>query len=103
MENNHKWKTIKGDSEWTATGLCIFVRLNSRFYVCKANLRADDIGHIELAQGQPVDYAGEVQFSGRKKRGSLCYWNNESGHYKPPASAAGQALLPIELFKARQD
>lgn len=98
-----KWRTIKGNSAWSATGLYIFVRLNSRFYVCKANLRANDIGHLELAHGQSVEYAGEIKFSGRKKRGQLCYWDNGSGHYKPPASAAGQAQLPIDLFRPRQD
>jgi len=98
-----KWKVIKGDSEWSATGLYSFVRLNGHFYVCKANLRTDGIGHIELSRGRPVDYAGEICFAGRKKRGVLRYWNNDSGHYKPPASAAHEAQLPLELFQPRQE
>ena len=98
-----KWKIIKGNSVWSATGLYSFVRLSGRFYVCKANLRTDGIGHIELSQGRPVDYAGEIQFAGRKKRGTLRYWNNASGHYKPAANAAREAQLPMELFQSWGD
>ena len=99
--HNGKWRTIKGDSEWSATGLYIFVRLNGHFYICKANLGGGGIGHIELSQGRPVDYAGEVQFAGRKNRGLLRFWNNASGHYQPSASAAYEAHLPMPLFQPR--
>lgn len=98
-----KWKVIKGDSIWSATGLYSFVRLGGRFYVCKANLRTDGIGHIELSRGKPVDYAGEIRFAGRKKRGRLRYWNNDSGHYKPPANDAHEANLPLDLFQPRDE
>ncbi len=98
-----KWKTIKNGREWPASGRYIFVRLNSRFYVCKAILRAGDIGHLELSQGQPVEYAGEIGFAGRRKRGLLRFWNNASGHYRPSAGAAGEAKLPMELFLAHED
>ena len=95
-----KWRTIKNGREWSATGVYIFVRMSGRFYVCKANLRTDGVGHIELSQGRPVEYAGEVWFAGRKKRGTLRSWNNASGHYQPSANAAAEAKLPTELFLA---
>jgi len=95
-----KWKTLKGNSEWSATGLYLFVRLDDRFYVCRANLEGG-IGHIELSQGRSVNYAGEVKFGGRKHRGLLRFWNNVSGHYRPPASTAHEAHLPIELFRSQ--
>lgn len=100
---NGKWRVIKGDSEWSAAGFYNFVRLDGRFYVCKANLRTDGIGHMELSRGRAVDYAGEIRFAGRKKRGVLRYWNNESGHYRPLASAAREAHLPLDRFKSRED
>ena len=98
-----RWRTIKNGSEWSGTGLYIFVRMNSRFYVCKANLRIGGVDHIEVSQGRPVDYAGEIGFAGRKRRGVLRFWNNASGHYRPAMSAADDAKLPMELFMAHED
>jgi hypothetical protein len=53
-------------------------------------------GHLSLAKGSPVEYAGTIQFS---QKGALKWWDNNSGHYQPNASAATQANLPIDLFK----
>lgn len=94
-----KWVTIKNGNEWSATGLYIFIRLNARFYACKANLRTSSVGHLELSGGRPVEYAGEIRFGGRKNRGVLRFWNNASGHYRPDAAAAQAAQLDMDLFQ----
>lgn len=91
-----QWVTIKKGSEWPASGRYCFVRLKGRFYVCKSS---ENTGHLELSQGKPVEYAGEVHFGKDKKRGILSYWNNSSGHYKPDPSAASAAVLPLDLFR----
>lgn len=54
------------------------------------------VGHVDIANGAPVDYAGEIFFSGRSNRGTLRGSNNVSGHYEPGANYAGQAGLPLE-------
>ncbi|WP_050465652.1 hypothetical protein [Herbaspirillum autotrophicum] len=60
-------------------------------------------GHTSITAGKDVLYAGEMLFS----NGQLVQWNNESGHYKPPAELrhtnlgpALQRLLPEHLFSA---
>ncbi len=51
-------------------------------------------GHVQLAQGAPVIYAGTVRFSG----GTLDWWSNYSGHYQPIAAFRAQAQLPEDKF-----
>jgi len=51
-------------------------------------------GHVQLAQGAPVVYAGTVRFSG----GTLDWWSNYSGHYQPIAAFRAQAQLPEDKF-----
>ncbi len=46
------------------------------------HIGAKDIGHINLAQGQDVLYAGQLHFN---HSGHLASWSNASGHYKPGA------------------
>ena len=63
------------------------------------------IGHIDLARGGDVDYAGEIRFgASRRNRGLLGWWDNSSGHYRPLASNAISIsdLLPIDLFGFRK-
>jgi RHS repeat-associated protein len=97
LENrNGKWVTVSSSGKVrTASGRYIFVRKGSDILVAKEN-RA---GHIDLAHGQKVLYAGEIQFSGRRRRGVLRKWNNQSGHYLPTAEAAHQAGLPMQSFE----
>ncbi len=61
-------------------------------------------GHIDIARGGDVAYAGEIRFgAGRGNRGQLQWWDNASGHYRPKAADAGTVsdLLPIDLFTGR--
>lgn len=50
--------------------------------------------HPVLAEGNPVVYAGEVYFN----NGSLEWWSNGSGNYRPDPDHAEQAEFPMEQF-----
>lgn len=97
-----KWIEATDHGIRSASGLYNFVVIDSIIYVSKANrvFHGMPVGHLEIAQGRPVAYAGQIQFAGRKKRGLLRFWDNSSGHYQPSADAAGQAGLPLELFRS---
>ncbi len=59
-----------------------------------------DCGHFNISQGaRQVDYAGTVRFSrSDSSRGSISYFTNGSGHYKPTPDAAFQSGFPIQKF-----
>ena len=102
-----KWRevTAKGE-ERTASGVYNFiVTLEKIVFIRKASARDADrlIGHVDLAMGKDVNYAGRLYFSGRTNRGILRKWTNESGHYRPGAESMSNAdLLPQELFEPGQ-
>jgi hypothetical protein len=50
--------------------------------------------HPALSEGKPVLYAGEASFN----NGRLEWWSNGSGNYRPDASHALQAGLPLDQF-----
>ncbi len=94
-----KWVTVgPNDTVRSASGRYMYVRKGDTTFVARSNLRSKGVGHIDLAGGRPVDYAGEVQFANRRNRGTMRWWNNNSGHYQPGASHADQAGLPMHLF-----
>ncbi len=86
----------------TASGVYNFVTQEGIVFIRKANAKVGSslIGHVDLAMGRDVDYAGRLYFSGRTSRGILRKWTNESGHYRPPANARENAGLPVSLFQA---
>lgn len=104
-EDGGKWVEVTNDSTRSASGLYNFVCIGGIIYVNKASrtFQGSPVGHIDIARGEPVDYAGEVRFAGRKKRGLLRSWNNRSGHYQPLVDEAGRAGLPMELFQPKDD
>lgn len=55
--------------------------------------------HPALAEGKPVLYAGEASFN----NGRLDWWSNGSGNYRPDASHAVQAGLPMNRFFSFED
>jgi hypothetical protein len=57
-------------------------------------------GHLSLSKGADVDYAGTIQFS---QSGKIKFWDNDSGHYQPPAKGAAVVKLPANLFKPLDD
>jgi hypothetical protein len=61
--------------------------------------------HLGLSNGNSVNYAGSITFANRNSatRGSIRDWSNDSGHYQPAASDAGNAGLPTDLFNSSFD
>ena len=90
--------------ERTASGVYNFVTIEGQVFICRASARVGGrpIGHVDLAMGKDVDYAGRLYFSGRTKRGILRKWTNESGHYRPTPELMNNAGLPAELFEQGQ-
>ena len=82
----------------SASGRYDFVTIEGEVYVERHGRRSTSfsraVSHIDLARGRPVEYAGEVFFSGRHERGTLRKWNNASGHYQPWPSDRHHAGLP---------
>ena len=101
-DDSGKWVEVTNDSTRSASGLYNFVRIGGTIYVNKASriFHGALVGHIDIARGEPVDYAGEVCFAGRKERGLLRSWNNRSGHYQPSVDEADRSGLPMELFQS---
>jgi hypothetical protein len=88
----------------TASGVYNFVTQSGTIFIRRASAKVGNslIGHVDLAMGREVDYAGRLYFSGRTTRGILRKWTNESGHYRPPADARSNACLPEEKFQLGQ-
>ncbi len=96
-QRGEKWVTLneRTGTVRSATGRYTFIQEGNRIYVNRAS-RTD---HIDLSRGRNVDYAGELQFSGRHARGSLRWWSNRSGHYQPSAADAPTTGLPMGSFR----
>lgn len=93
---NGKWKTFDAyGNSFTAKGKYDFVTINNRVYVAPHNS-----GHLNLARGKSVDYAGSISFGrNASSRGQIRSWSNDSGHYTPSSSNAYQANLPLNRFR----
>jgi hypothetical protein len=100
-----QWREVRyNGEERTASGEYNFVTLDGKVFICRASARVGGrpIGHIDLAMGKDVDYAGRLYFSGRANRGILRKWTNESGHYRPTPEFMSNTGLPEELFEPGQ-
>jgi hypothetical protein len=88
----------------TASGVYNFVTQDGTIFIRRASAKVGNslIGHVDLAMGYDVDYAGRLYFSGRTSRGILRKWTNESGHYRPSADSRNNAGLPDEKFQSGQ-
>ncbi len=53
-------------------------------------------GHDQIAKGGDVNFAGEVLFS----KGTLLFWTNRSGHYKPHPMLATAMPFPIHRYSS---
>ncbi len=94
-----RWKLMSDSakSQYTPAGTYTYVadELGTLWVSAK-------VEHIVLSGGRPVRYAGLARFSrSRAARGELVFWDNASGHYKPPADLARQAGLPMSRFVPR--
>ncbi len=104
-----RWKTFDTNGNaFTARGEYNYVVQGDKIFVSKVPsnpaIWQRIAGHIDVARGGNVSYAGEIRFgAGRGNRGQLQRWDNMSGHYRPNASDAGTIsdLLPIQLFGGR--
>jgi hypothetical protein len=95
-----KWITLNASRcvKRSATGAYAFVKMNGRFYVARD--RHLPSGHIDIARGAMVEWAGRIFFSNRHRRGILRRWDNASGNYRPSARYAGGVGLPMNCFSA---
>jgi hypothetical protein len=97
-----KWQELMPTSIIrTPSGSYNFVTQDGNIFISKVGAIIDCrlIGHIDLSMGKDVDYAGRVYFSGRKNRGILRKWTNESGHYRPSPDFISAAGLPLIRFQ----
>jgi len=102
---NGKWIEITAYGQTrTASGVYNFVTQEGVIFIRRASAKVGCslIGHLDLALGKEVDYAGRIYFSARTNRGILRRWTNESGHYQPSSDFRDRAGLPEELFQAGQ-
>lgn len=101
-----KWQEVTYKREQrTASGVYNFVvTLEGIVFIRRASamVAGRPIGHVDLAMGRAVNYAGRLYFSGRSNRGILRKWTNESGHYRPSPEFMQNAGLPEELFAPGQ-
>ena len=77
-----------------------FVRITGERYFRVAligSIFGEACGHRQLANEQPVLYAGEIEFGGS---GECIRWSNLSGTYQCPDRYASQAGMPSGLFWA---
>jgi hypothetical protein len=98
-----KWQELMPTSIIrTASGSYNFVTQDGTIFIRKVGAMVDCrlIGHVDLAMGREVDYAGRLYFSGRKNRGVLRKWTNESGHYRPSPDFISAAGLPVTKFRS---
>jgi hypothetical protein len=102
-QRNGKWVTVSSSGDvFSARGKYTFVVQDGKITVGRSGAALGSrpaAGHVDLALGNPVDYAGEIQFGGTKARGTLRTWNNASGHYQPRPEFATQAGLPMNRFE----
>ena len=101
-----RWNTVATNgSARTARGLFLYVVQGGDLWAAKfidTVIPEIAFGHIDLARGDEVDYAGEIRFrSGYNHRGSLMAWDNRSGHFLPkPEDRWVVPLLPQSFFEA---
>jgi hypothetical protein len=76
-------------------GLYNFVRVESTGPIHLSKID----GHPALAEGQAVEYAGEIVFDDGRMR----FWSNASGNYMPVVTLHEQAGLPEEKFLSHDD
>jgi hypothetical protein len=101
-----RWKIYGSGDSLTAKGTYNYVIQGGRIFVGLAGGQEKQ-GHIDIARGQPVEYAGKIKFgSGRNNRGTLVRWTNSSGHYRPEpvrSDWAKEFRLPLDKFEDRHD
>jgi hypothetical protein len=94
-----RYKSPNGNIR-TPNGQYNFVVQEGQVYITREKFGLG--GHVDLAGGSNVDFAGQIRFgSNPSNRGQIKFWNNASGHYQPNAASAtngADAGLPLDLF-----
>ncbi|MBJ7309392.1 hypothetical protein ACFOLJ_09020 [Rugamonas sp. CCM 8940] len=100
MGSGH-WKIFDSGEPRTPKGSFNYIVQNGTVYVGTGN--AAQV-HVDIARGNPVEYAGRIIFrAGKATKGMLNFWNNASGHYIPEPLQpewAESIKLPVDKFKA---
>ncbi|HII4328593.1 TPA: RHS repeat-associated core domain-containing protein, partial [Enterobacter cloacae] len=98
-KKRYELKNLKTKELSVPHGVYDFVNPSSapgRIYVMKYHRINQEkyIGHTSLTRSKgraaPVRYAGMMGF----EKGKLIYWNNLSGHYRPPCDLSYSNLIP---------
>lgn len=76
----------------------IFVVVDGQLLVSKRRVMGESISHAVLADGGPVEVAGEFEVAGEGETVVVTALNNMSGHYRPDADSLSVAK---EAFEAR--
>ncbi len=101
-----RWKIHGSGEPLTAKGTYNYVIQGGQIFVGLAGGQEKQ-GHIDIARGQPVEYAGKIKFgSGKNSKGTLIRWTNSSGHYRPEpvrSDWAQEFRLPFDKFEDRHD
>ena len=93
-----KWRALsENGTTITPNGLYNFVAQDGKTFISRGNFGRG--GHLDLSRGLDVDYAGQIRFGHGNNAGQLRFWDNASGHFKPPAGFSHQAPLPPGLFQ----
>jgi hypothetical protein len=103
-DNGRYWLEGPTGRRITPSGSYDFVTMpNAEVRVTRPNTNPDFSTHLALSNGQEVNYAGSIRFGNNMgpNRGTISYWTNNSGHYRPPADMFGNADLPLNLFRRR--
>ncbi|MEN7431795.1 hemagglutinin repeat-containing protein [Chromobacterium sp. TRC.1.1.SA] len=101
-ESGRYWLESGSGVRITPSGKYDFVTMpDGSVRVARPNSNIDFSTHLGLSGGVDVQYAGGIRFGNNTgpDRGKILEWNNNSGHYQPPAGMAGNAGLPIKSFK----
>jgi hypothetical protein len=94
-----RWKTQDGGgTTFTAKGLHIFVVQAGRLIVARRSVRPNQsvvATHEDIADGNAVEFAGEIMFGGRsRQRGFVKFWNDKTGHYHDPNRKMNPMVVP---------
>ena len=101
VQRDGVWYEMSGQYQGSrARGLYDFVVIDGEVHAVRMRGR-NVVGHVSLANGASVQYAGMVRFgTGTTTRGIVTAWDNGSGHFMPHPGWAHQAPFPRELFSA---
>lgn len=99
-ESGRYWLRRRNGILYSPSGRYDFVTTPSgAIRVARDETPSHESTHLGLSWGGDVRFAGQIVFgSGKNSRHTIREWNNNSGHYRPPADMKDRANLPVDLF-----